>query len=240
MHKKHYEMFDESYFGPIAHRGLHNDEFTENGLKAFENAINHDLPFELDIHLSKDGKLIVCHDSQLERVTGKKGIIEELTSEEIRNNYRLKDGGVVPTFQEVLDLNQERSLIVVEVKVYKNKYKDIAKATNEILKQIKNKKKIAVISFDPRALKKIKVYPRGLLIQKADFWVWKFRYLFESVDLEASLLEEKTVQRYYRKHYINIWTIESSEQAKKAAPYCDAMTFQYTDPNEIKELLSHK
>ena len=38
----------------IAHRGLFNDEYTENGLKAFENAIKHHLAFELDVHLTKD------------------------------------------------------------------------------------------------------------------------------------------------------------------------------------------
>ena len=34
----------------IAHRGLHNKQFTENGLKAFENAINYGVAFEFDIH----------------------------------------------------------------------------------------------------------------------------------------------------------------------------------------------
>ena len=63
----------------IAHRGLHNEEYTENGIKAFTNAIEHGVAFEFDIHLTKDGQLVVCHDENLVRTTGKEGIIEDLT-----------------------------------------------------------------------------------------------------------------------------------------------------------------
>lgn len=240
MLKKHAEMFGEQYFGAIAHRGLHNEKYTENGLLAFQNAIDNDLPFELDIHITKDKKLIVCHDSELKRTTGKEGIIEDLTFDEIRNNYRLLDGEVVPSFQEVLDLNKERSLIVVELKSYKDNYKELAKAANEALAQIKNRKTIVVISFDPRALIKVKGFARGLLVCKSSFWVWKLRYLFESVDIEDCLVEEKTVQRYFKQHYVNVWTIESVEAAKKVAKYVDAITFQLCSSEEVNATLKNK
>ena len=47
------------FLNGIAHRGLHNKEFTENGMKAFKNAIDHGVAFEYDIHLTKDGELVV-------------------------------------------------------------------------------------------------------------------------------------------------------------------------------------
>ena len=240
MKKKHFELFGEQYFGPVAHRGLHNEEFTENGMKAFENAINNNIAFELDIHLTKDGKLIVCHDSELKRTTGKEGIIEDLTFDEIRNNYRLLDGGVVPSFQEVLDLNKERCLICVELKCYKGNHKALAKAANEILKQIKNKKSIVIISFDPRALVRAKGFARSLLVCKEKFWVWHFRHLFESADLEYSLADKTCVQKYYKNHYVNYWTIESVEDAKHVAKYADTITFQLCDINGIKNALENK
>ena len=80
---------DKRFMEGIAHRGLHNEDFSENGLKAFQNAIDNDFAFELDVHLSLDGKLIVSHDSNLERMTGKPGIIEQLNSEDIRKNYKI-------------------------------------------------------------------------------------------------------------------------------------------------------
>ncbi len=240
MQKRHYNLFDEQYFGAIAHRGLHNDKYTENGLLAFENAINNNIAFELDIHATKDNKLIVCHDSELKRTTGKEGIIEDLTFDEIRENYRLLDGEVVPSFQEVLDLNKERCVIVVELKTYKGNYKQLAKLANEALKQIKNKKSIVIISFDPRALIRVKGFGRGLLVCKEKFWVWHLRHFYESVDLDYCLLEKKSVQRYYKKHYINVWTVESEEVAKKVAKYCDAITFQFCDFKAVGEALSDK
>ena len=75
----------------IAHRGLHNEKYTENGMLAFKNAIDNNVSFELDVHLTKDNDLIVCHDSELKRTTGKEGIIEDLTVKEIKDKYKLLD-----------------------------------------------------------------------------------------------------------------------------------------------------
>ena len=64
----------------IAHRGLHNDEFPENSLGAFQNAVDNGYPVELDVHIIADGTLVVFHDNSLSRVTGKDGYIKNLTT----------------------------------------------------------------------------------------------------------------------------------------------------------------
>ena len=74
---------DKRFLLGIAHRGLHDEVSTENGLDAFKKAIDKNTAFELDVHLSKDGKLIVCHDDNLVRTTSKEGIIEEAFVETI-------------------------------------------------------------------------------------------------------------------------------------------------------------
>ena len=125
----------------IAHRGLHNEIYTENGLKAFKNALDNNLAIELDIHLTKDKKLVVCHDSNLKRTTNKEGIIEELTLEEIENNYTLLDGGKIPTLEDVLSLVNEQVPLVIELKVENKNYKELGDITRiELGKHIKNKK----------------------------------------------------------------------------------------------------
>ena len=233
MKKKSIEKFNPSYFGPIAHRGFHDENATENGLKAFQKAIDMGLPFELDIHVTKDGKLLVCHDSELERTTGKKGIIEDLTFDEIRQNYRLLDGGVVPSFEEVLELNAGRSLIVTELKVYRKNYKKLAKAALPVLSKIQDKKSMALISFDPRAL--IRVRKTGmataLLLVKEHIWVWHFRHLFDSVDIDKRIVSCPKVCRYRKKHIVNVWTLENEQEYEAAKPYADAFTFQHFKPN---------
>ena len=233
--------FDPSFFRGIAHRGLHDETRTENGLAAFQNAIDRGLCFELDIHLTKDDELLVCHDSELERTTGKKGIIEELTLEEIRRDYRLLDGGVVPTYQEVLDLTQEKTLIVTELKTYKGNYKALAKKTMEALAQIKDKKKITIISFDPRALLYCKKggFTRGLLIYNKRTDIFLVRNFFEYLDLEDCLLQDKRAVSYRKKGgIINTWTIEKEEQLNQINGLCDAITFQHLPVEEAVEFAS--
>ena len=219
----------------IAHRGLHNEKFTENGMKAFQNAIDHGVAFEYDIHLTKDNELVVCHDENLKRTTGKDGIIEDLTLKEIKENYRLLDGEEIPTFQEVLDLNQERVPMVIELKVFRKNYKPLSKRFKEYLSQIKDKRNVLIISFDPRSLWPLKGlgFIRSLLVAKSDEYTWMFRNTVESVDLDMQLFEEKRVQRYSKKHFTNAWTIVSTEQLNKVLPYVDTVTYQFMEPKVV-------
>ena len=240
--RKFISKIDPRFLNGIAHRGLHNEEFTENGLKAFKNAIDHNLAFEYDIHLTKDNELIVCHDEDLKRTTGKEGIIEDLSLEEIKDNYRLLDGGEIPTLQEVLDLNAEKVPMVIELKVFRKNYKPLAAKALEELKQIKDQSKVMIISFDPRSLWpfKGKGFLRSLLVAKSDEYTWPFKCTVESVDLDQKLFDEKRVQRYYKKHFVNAWTIEKEEQLDKILPFVDTVTFQHIDPELIKNKLHHK
>lgn len=239
--KKGWKRLNSLFFDGIAHRGLHNSEFTENGLKAFQNAIAHGLAFELDVHLTKDNDLLVCHDSELLRTTGKKGIIEELPSSEIRSSYRLLDGEVVPSFQEVLDLDHEQSPIVVELKVYNDNYKALAKRTLQALRQIKDRRNIWIISFDPRALLFAgHHFMRSLLICQDKEWTYKYRGLFESIDIEDSLVQREWATSFSRRHFVNVWTIDSVEKFDKVLPYVDTVTFQCMDEKYVQEQLKNK
>jgi glycerophosphoryl diester phosphodiesterase len=239
--KKGWKRLNPLFFDGIAHRGLHNSEFTENGLKAFQNAIAHGLAFELDVHLTKDNDLLVCHDSELLRTTGKKGIIEELPSSEIRSSYRLLDGEVVPSFQEVLDLDHEQSPIVVELKVYNDNYKALAKRTLQALKQIKDRRNIWIISFDPRALLFMgHHFMRSLLVCEGKEWTYKYRGFFESIDIEDSLVQRAWATSFSRRHFVNVWTIDSVEKFDKVFPYVDTVTFQSMDEKYVQEQLKNK
>lgn len=228
----------------ICHRGLHNQIDTENGLNAFKNAINASMAIELDVHLTKDNKVVVFHDSTTQRVTKKEGIIEDLTLEEIKNNYRLLDGEQIPTLKEVLELVNEQVPIVLELKVYRKNYADLAKYVKEELKIIKDKRNITLISFDPRVLIRFKKegYLRLLLVTLAPKykWIYHLRFLFEGVDLEYGFLKQKRVQKYYKNHFVNVWTIENKEVFDACLEYADTITFQHMDEKYVKEKLSIK
>lgn len=224
----------------IAHRGLHDDKFTENGMKAFKAAIDQGIAFEYDIHLTADGELVVCHDENLVRTTGKEGIIEDLTLKEIKKNYRLLDGGEIPTLKEVFDLNQEKVPMVIELKVFRKNYKPLAAKFKEfLLANVKDKRNYLLISFDPRSLWPLKRlgFIRSLLVAKSDEYTWFFRHTVESVDLDSKLFEEKRVLRYIKTHFTNVWTIENEEQLNKFAPLVDTVTYQFIDKEKVRKAL---
>ena len=228
------------FLNGIAHRGLHNDKFTENGMNAFKNAIDHGVAFEYDIHLTADKQLVVCHDENLVRTTGKEGIIEDLTLKEIKENYRLLDGGEIPTLKEVFELNQEKVPMVIELKVFRKNYKELAKYTKEFLREnVKDKRNILLISFDPRSLWPFKHegYIRSLLVTKTDEYTWFFRITVESVDLDNKMFEEKRVLRYIKNHFTNVWTIDSEEMLNKFAPLVDTVTYQFIDTKLVEKAL---
>ncbi len=57
----------------------------ENTLPAFAEAVRVGADgIELDVHLSKDGYLIVMHDEEVDRTTNGKGLIREKTLEELK------------------------------------------------------------------------------------------------------------------------------------------------------------
>ena len=58
-----------------AHRGLHDKKrgIPENSFPAFRAAIEAGDGIELDVHLTKDGQLVVFHDDTFERICGRRG-----------------------------------------------------------------------------------------------------------------------------------------------------------------------
>lgn len=104
------------YVFVIAHRADWRN-FPENSLEAIESAIKMGVDIvELDIHRTADGKLVVCHDSSINRTTNGKGKIKELTLDYIRSRYLRAGHGAttrykMPTLEEALDVCKERVLI---------------------------------------------------------------------------------------------------------------------------------
>ena len=222
----------------ICHRGLHNDIYCENSILAFKNAIDNNFAFELDVHLTKDKELVVIHDSTLKRVTLKDGVVEDLTYNELLE-YNLLDNTKIPLLSDVLKLNNEKVPIVVELKAYNKNHKELAKKTLEVLSLIKDKRNILLISFDPRCLfpLKNKGYVIQLLFCKSASYTWFFRHFFDGIDIEYGLLKEKKYNRYTKKHFTNVWTINNIEIFNSVKQYIDTCTFELMDKDYIRNNL---
>jgi glycerophosphoryl diester phosphodiesterase len=98
----------------IAHRGEHLSH-PENTLEAFQGAIDAGADyFELDVRTSLDGKLVLMHDSTVDRMTDGKGEIGQMAFDAIR---KLSVKGLrVPTFEEALQLAKGKVGIYVDCK----------------------------------------------------------------------------------------------------------------------------
>ncbi|WP_214793031.1 MULTISPECIES: glycerophosphodiester phosphodiesterase [unclassified Exiguobacterium] len=102
-----------------AHRG-YSANYPENTLSAFEAALPHVDGIELDVQLSKDGRLVVIHDETVDRTTDGAGWVKDMTLQELR---QLKIDGYerIPTLEEVLGLI-ERSDVTLNIELKTDQY----------------------------------------------------------------------------------------------------------------------
>lgn len=97
----------QSYFSPalphiFAHRGFSTSGTAENTLAAFEAALNLGAThIESDVQVTKDGKPVLFHDSDLQRVAGIPGKVKDFTLAELSSIY-LIDGGQIPSLRQAL------------------------------------------------------------------------------------------------------------------------------------------
>lgn len=149
----------------ILHRGLHNDKIPENSLPAFKAAVNLGYSAELDVRLTKDCKLVVFHDSNLQRMCGADVNVAELTYEQLKA-FKLKNSDErIPLLKDVLKLVNGRVPLLIELKG-KSFCGVMQKRLMALLKNYNGE--YAVQSFDPFDMLWFRVYqpkvPRGQLI----------------------------------------------------------------------------
>ncbi|AYG84334.1 Glycerophosphodiester phosphodiesterase [Streptomyces hundungensis] len=141
-------------FLTIGHRGVMGVE-PENTLRSFIRAERAGMDvIELDLHLSKDGALVVMHDAEVDRTTDGTGPIGELTLAELRE-LDAGQGERVPVFEEVLDA--VKTPIQAEIK-------DPAagRALAEVILRRDLVGRVEVLSFHDAALAEIAALVPGL------------------------------------------------------------------------------
>lgn len=137
-----------------AHRGLHDDTRPENSMAAFAAAVEHGFGIELDVHLLKDGSLAVFHDSDLKRITGKEGKLEDLTKEQLPEYFLNGTEQTIPLFSDVLQLCGGKIPLVVELKSANNNYATLTEAACKMLETYPGV--YCMESFDPRCVRWLK------------------------------------------------------------------------------------
>lgn len=233
-----------------AHRGLHGDGIPENSMAAFKLALWKGYGIELDVHLLKDGGLAVIHDSKLLRTTGAEGIVEDLTTEDLKNYHLEGSLQTIPTLQEVLELFDGQAPLIIELKAENGNYAQLAKTVCEVLAQYHGP--YCIESFDPRCIQWLKKNQphiiRGQLaanflkdknvtmplwqrfaltnlllncVTRPDFIAYKFQ--------DRKALAPQLCQKLWKTQSVS-WTLRTPEQFKQAKEENAIPIFEYFTP----------
>ena len=148
----------------IAHRGA-NLVAPQNTLEAFRKSMEIGCDgFETDIHLTKDGIPVVCHNFTIDETSNGVGAIKDMTLEELREfdfgKYKGPEfeGTKIPTLDEFLSLSEEMGdkMKVLDIELKSEHFgqagTELAEKTINAVKEHGLFDKLLISSFDPAIL----------------------------------------------------------------------------------------
>lgn len=115
----------------------------ENSIPALEHAIYFGANMiETDVHLTKDGKIIMMHDHTVDRTTNGSGTIADLTLDEIeklklRNNFGMMTDLKVPTLEEYIKIAKGKISLYLDKAGYDLPHHPQGYLVKELLKVLK-------------------------------------------------------------------------------------------------------
>ncbi len=138
----------------VAHRGF-SGRYPENTMAAFRAAVALGVDaIEIDVHLSRDGHVVIMHDAKLDRTTDGNGALADHTLEEIKRvdagSWKGAQfaGERVPTLSEML---AEISLpVMCEIK---DPGEDIVRETARVVKAAGAEDCVIIACFDDATLR---------------------------------------------------------------------------------------
>ena len=119
----------------IAHRGASFLE-PENTIKAIEKAVKTGADFvEVDVRMSKDNKLVIMHDPDINRTTDGQGLVKDYTVQELKN-FDAGAGETIPTLDEIIACVKDRIGLVIEIKEPRTEGKILKKIDENNLENV--------------------------------------------------------------------------------------------------------
>lgn len=208
----------------MAHRGLSADA-PENTLYAFSDAISVGADFiELDVQQTRDGVLVVMHDSNLKRTTGVNKDIWDVDYADIQN----LDAGSwfdpayanarIPTLEETLQFVDKRAKLNIEIKPTKHGTDTLEQDVAELITQYQYTDACYVTSFSYGSLKKVKeVNPEirtGYLMSVAYGQFYSLKYA-DAFSLNKVFVTSQVVNAAHQQgKQIFAWTVNSMSEVR--------------------------
>lgn len=229
----------------IAHRGLHDSESPENSMSAYRAGMAKGYPIEIDVHLTTDGKVVIFHDHDTERVCGVKGEIEKMSYAETQELRLCGTDEKIPLLSELLEI--ATTPILCELKNLTRNIGPLESETYRIFKEYGVD--FAIQSFNPYSIIwYAENAPEVLRGQLSSFYDEQKR-CFQRYMLKAMLLNKKSkpdfisydqanmpnkyVTKYCKKHAETarlVWTIRTQDRIEELRNVVDSFIFELFIP----------
>lgn len=228
---------------PFAHRGLHGpDTGPENSLAAFAAAVDRGYGIECDVRLLADGEVVVFHDRDTARLTGRPGPMAALHASDLAALFLGGTAGHPPLLRDVLALVAGRVPLYIELKTDDRPARPLVRRVLALLAGYAGP--CCLASFDPRALALVAVCDPGrvrCLIasdgvgeQRSSLGRLLRRYLFHALlarpnviayDVRAMPNAAVSLARFLGLPVL-LWTVRTREDMDKALRLGDNVVFE--------------
>ncbi|MBQ8160738.1 MAG: glycerophosphodiester phosphodiesterase [Clostridia bacterium] len=212
----------------FGHRGA-SGYAPENTLEAFELAAKQGADgVELDVHISRDGELVVAHDETIDRVSDGTGLIAEQTLKELRQ-YRFNRthpefrDATIPTLREVFELLKPYGIMInIELKNSRIWYDRLEEKVVQLADETGMREKVIYSSFNHRSMMHLKEIdaslPCGLLYEATMFEPWVYA---ESLHADAIhphfseiLVKDEVEKAHASGLQVNVWTVNEEQDIR--------------------------
>jgi glycerophosphoryl diester phosphodiesterase len=215
----------------VAHRGA-TGYAPENTIAGFDLAVDMKADYiEIDVQRSKDGELVIIHDTTVDRTTDGTGKVGDLTLQQLQDldagSWKGEKfaGESIPTFEEILDRYHGKVGILIELKapeLYPGIEEQVAEALKERNLDQPQNEKIIIQSFNFESMKKTdKLLPKvpvGVLTSNRTHTtaeaLKEFSTYAEWFNPSYGIVTEEVVDQVHAQGMqIGSWTVRSQEAA---------------------------
>ena len=229
----------------IAHRGF-SGSFPENTMLAFSKAVECKADgIELDVHLSKDGEVMIMHDEALCRTTGRSGIVSDYTRSELERIGVGKSGDgswntspTIPSLEEYLETIGDKVITNIELKTAPLYYPGIEEKTASLIRRFSLEDRVIISSFNWLSVLRMQRIAPEL----------KYALLFSGVELVdmGVLFSDMGISYYHPDHRllsdaliadlhahgvgVNAWTVNEEDRMRWCLEHgCDSVITNFPD-----------
>ena len=201
----------------IGHRGA-NKIAPENTLKSFQKSIDLKADYlEFDVHQSKDGEIVVIHDSKTKRTTGYKGEVKAMTLAELKA-LDAGEGEKIPTLDELLQMAKGKIGIQLEIKApgMAQKIVDMLRSLglieSTLISSLNHNELIKIQKIEP----KIKLAALLIGLKKKKVLLECIDKGFEYIHPYYRFINEKFINTAHEHDIkVNAWTVNTQPSMKK-------------------------